>query len=102
MAAHQGPVTNNCPSDQTVSIAQGTNLAMVTWVEPTFTSDLETVIPISTHRPGDLFPVGRTLVTYLATDSTGSQDICKFFVNVTVEGKSVMEIAVTRKVHVYE
>ena len=97
MPAHQGPVTNNCPSDQTISITQGTNLAIVTWVEPTFTSGLDPVIPISTHRPGDLFPIGTTLVTYLATDLTGSQGICKFYVNVIIKGKSVMEIAVIKK-----
>ena len=54
-----------------------------TWEAPTF-SDICTAEPAvsSTHQPGDLFPVGDTVVTYTATDDAQNPVFASFTVTV--------------------
>ena len=82
---NQRPSSDNCPLDQTVSAAQGSNTAIVTWTEPTFTDELGPVASTSNYEPGDTFSVGTTEVSYTATDLTGLQGTCTFII--IVEGK---------------
>ncbi|HHG85290.1 MAG TPA: HYR domain-containing protein, partial [Bacteroidetes bacterium] len=39
---------------------------------------------ISSHNPGDNFPVGTTVVTYTATDSSGNSSVCSFTLTVNM------------------
>ena len=88
-SVNQGPVSNNCPSYQTIQANQGSTSATATWIEPTFTDELGQIITsTSNYNPGDSFPVGTTVVSYTATDSTGSQGTCTFNI-IVVEGRCV-------------
>jgi gliding motility-associated-like protein len=71
------PVITGCPADITVSNDPGLCSAVVTWTLPTSTAPM-----VSTHNPGDTFPVGTTTVTYTSTDSDGMVSVCSFTVNV--------------------
>lgn len=103
------PVITNCPGSFNVT-ATGDCATAVTWTPPGV-SDCSAVTLTSTHKPGDLLPVGRTTkVTYTARDATGRTSECTFdihvsdgvpptFVNcpadITVEENAACETAVT-------
>ena len=71
------PVITGCPADITVSNDPGACSAVVTWTPPVSTAPM-----VSTHLPGDSFPVGITTVTYTSTDDDGMVSICEFDVTV--------------------
>ncbi|MEW5802575.1 MAG: HYR domain-containing protein, partial [bacterium] len=76
----EAPVVSGCPADITVAAAAGA----VSWTPPTFTDNCSPVTVTSTHNPGDIFPVGSTLVTYTASDACGNvSTACSFMVTVT-------------------
>ncbi|MGB3799404.1 MAG: BspA family leucine-rich repeat surface protein [Lewinella sp.] len=54
--------------------------AAITWVEP-FTNCRSTLT--STHQSGDLFPVGTTVVSYMANDGSAESIVASFVVTVT-------------------
>ena len=80
------PVISACPID----ISQNNDLdacnALITWVEPTASDNCTTAGNITwtkSHTPGAVFPVGTTVVTYIAEDESGNVSAtCSF--NVTV------------------
>ena len=82
------PVTHDCPDDIEVDAAPGARDAQVWWIEPTAT-DAESGIAsfTSTHLPGERFPLGIVLVSYVATDVVGNATTCSFLIIVheTVE-----------------
>lgn len=75
----------SCPGNITTSISAGCE-ASVTWTEPQ-TDNLLLRYVQSTHNSGDIFPVGRTTVTYVERDllSGDTTDICSFIVEVTLD-----------------
>ncbi len=78
----QDPIITNCPSDIVVSNDAGSCDARVLWIEPIASDNCPAVNFTSSHTPGDVFPLGTTLVTYTATDASGNSVTCSF--NVTV------------------
>jgi len=75
------PTILGCPGDIEVDAAPGAADAQVWWTAPTAT-DAESGVAsfTSTHVPGDRFPLGITLVTYVATDGVGNVSTCSFLV----------------------
>ena len=76
------PVTATCPASISVSTDAGTCGAAVGWMVPAFTDNCGVVAVTSTHTPGDVFPLGTTMVTYTATDAAGNVGTCSFSVTV--------------------
>jgi gliding motility-associated-like protein len=78
------PVITGCPANITVSNSPGACSAAVAWTAPTSTAPM-----VSTHNPGDIFPVGTTVVTYTSTDADGMVSVCTFTVTVNDTEKPV-------------
>ncbi|MCG9911082.1 MAG: HYR domain-containing protein [Flavobacteriales bacterium] len=80
---NEAPVLSGCPTDIVVSNDSSACGAIVSWTPPTASDNCNLGFTfVSSHNPGDFFPVGTTLVTYTATDAAGNVSICSF--NVTV------------------
>ncbi len=73
----------DCPADIVVD-ADPDCYKNVSWTPPTATDNCGTPSVVSSHDPGDSFPVGMTVVTYTATDNCGNTAVCTF--KVTVNG----------------
>ena len=73
------PTINDCPPSSTYTVPIGTPSRVVTWTEPTATDD-SGVAPtvVSTHQPGESFPVGTTEVIYIFADQEGNDATCSF------------------------
>ena len=73
-----------CPAEGniTTNVDPGLCGAVVTWSAPSFTDNCPGGTITSDYNPGDFFPVGLTLVTYIIEDASGNFAICKFAVNV--------------------
>jgi len=78
------PVLSACPGDFAVPAGVGVCYWDSTggWAVPTATDNCSAVVT-SDWSPGDLFPIGDTTVTYIATDPSGNTDSCSFTVTVT-------------------
>ncbi len=77
------PAIADCPADiGPVPTDAGQPTAVVTWTAPTATDNCNLVSFVSTHNPGDAFPVGVTSVTYTATDGVGHITTCIFSITV--------------------
>ena len=80
------PPEITCPDDITVE-AEGPDGAVVSFDPPTVSDDVD---PEPTRScdpmPGDLFPVGMTTVTCIATDAAGNSAQCEFTVTVNPTG----------------
>ena len=74
--------TITCPSDITVTNDPGVCEAVVSWNPPTGADNCPGFSVTSSHNPGDTFPVGTTVVTYVVTDNSGNQAQCSFNINV--------------------
>lgn len=97
----EAPVINDCPADIVVNADAGQSSAVVTWVPPTASDNCGVASLVSTHSPGDTFPLGTTTVTYTATDTCGNTAECSF--DVTVEANNTLEVVVELQgVHVTE
>ena len=79
----EAPVITACPADQSFDPQTDQVTATATWTEPTASDNTGFVTLTSTQNPGDMFPIGATLVTYTATDASGNKAICLFTVTVT-------------------
>jgi gliding motility-associated-like protein len=71
------PVITGCPADISVDNAPGACSATVSWTPPVSSAPM-----VSTHNPGDTFPVGVTTVIYTSTDDDGMVSTCSFDVTV--------------------
>jgi uncharacterized repeat protein (TIGR01451 family) len=89
------PTFHDCLDDIFATNDRGLPSAVVHWTPPT-ASDPSGVPPtvVSTHSPGDTFPVGPTAVTYTATDGDGGQSACTFDVIVENTEPPVVTIVV--------
>ncbi|XP_071804899.1 uncharacterized protein [Asterias amurensis] len=80
----EGPVYENCLPNVTATTALGSDVASVSWVEPTVIDNSGVMISAgSNKRPGDEFGIGSTTVTYVALDDEGNSGRCEFEVIVT-------------------
>lgn len=74
----QVPSITGCPSDIRVPANMGCR-AIVTWTPPTATDNCSATLS-ATHQRGSLFSLGKTSVTYTATDPSGNKTTCTFTV----------------------
>lgn len=81
------PVITGCPTQDVTANASSTAGvcgANVSWTAPTVSDNCAVDLSLTSNKsPGDFFPVGTTLVTYLATDGAGRTATCSFNVVVT-------------------
>ncbi|HLH52764.1 MAG TPA: HYR domain-containing protein [Verrucomicrobiae bacterium] len=78
------PAFANFPSAITVYTGPGSTACSlpVTWTPPTASTPCQTVSSSSDHNPGDLFPIGTTVVTYKASEPFGQTTTQSFTVTV--------------------
>ena len=78
------PTITGCPANVTVGTGPGNNSCSqaVNWTPPSVSDNCPGVTMTQDHNSGDVFPVGSTLVTYIATDSAGQHSTCSFTVTV--------------------
>ena len=78
------PTILGCPGDINTSTELGSLGKTVFWDEPTaFDESGNVELLYKSHKGGDTFSRGSTLVTYMFTDSTGNLAVCTFEVTVT-------------------
>lgn len=82
------PEFTNIPSNITANAGTACTAA-VTWTPPTVVDcNLETIT--SNYKPGDVFPLGTTIVTYTATDEDATSTTCTFTVTIKDNSKPVL------------
>ena len=96
--APTGEITFTCNDDITVTETVGEDDGVVvTFNDPTATTtcslDGLNVTQIEGLASGSIFPVGMTVVTYIATDACGEEEICSF--KITVNPAPTGEIFLT-------
>lgn len=79
---NENPMWSDIPTDITVNTDLGVCGALVDWSGPLATDNCNVAGTSSTHQPGDLFPVGTTVVSYLANDDAGNSARASFSVTV--------------------
>ncbi|XP_072046098.1 hyalin-like [Amphiura filiformis] len=77
------PKVVNCPRHMTKEIEIPMNTTPVTWTEPLAIDASRIIFENATHRPGQLFQVGLTNVTYQFEDEFGNNASCNFIVHLT-------------------
>jgi len=77
------PEILDMPLDMLLGTDPGECQAAASWIEPTATDNFGLSTLVSDHLSGDSFPVGETIVTYIATDLAGNETSSSF--SVTVE-----------------
>jgi hypothetical protein len=84
----EAPVISGCPSDQTVSLSPGSDVATVTWVEPTATDNSGQEPGVAkSHQPPATFPRDTiTRVSYVFFDNSGNFETCAFTVTILSNG----------------
>ena len=88
------PVLSPCPASLTLQALSNNCFQNYSWAKPTFADNCPgTVLTVSSNNPTVLildlgstsfasFPVGVTIVTYLATDASGNTAACNFTISV--------------------
>ena len=74
----------NYPSDISVNTDPSQATAVVSWVPPTVMDNSGDLTVTSNYDPNDVFPIGGTVVTYIATDGSGNNVSYSF--TITVNG----------------
>ncbi|XP_038051960.1 uncharacterized protein LOC119724809 isoform X2 [Patiria miniata] len=77
------PEITGCPDDVTVPNARGLATGQANWTAPTADDNVGVVNFTTNYNSGEMFDIGTTEVTYIATDERGLVAVCQF--NVTVE-----------------
>ncbi|XP_072028835.1 hyalin-like [Amphiura filiformis] len=73
-----------CPNDIKINIYSGNTSTTVLWESATSSDNSgKPVQLLSSHMSGDLFQIGLSEVTYVATDTSGNRAICNFNVVVS-------------------
>ncbi len=90
------PMILQCPSDIHVSVDTRVSGTNISWSIPIAIDDLRGQLSVnaSTHQPGQLFPIGATLVSYKFADSDGNFEFCNFSVIVNYS-RSIIVIGLT-------
>jgi large repetitive protein len=73
-----------CPASQVITTLQNRTTGAATWIVPNATDNLPGQIAVQSNRlPGDAsFPMGLSVVRYIATDTSGNVNTCAFTVTV--------------------
>ena len=74
------------PVDITQPADDGVTTGVVTWTPPTASDNTCLASLTSSHKPGDTFPLGATIVTYTARDPYAHEITDSFTVTI-IEGK---------------
>jgi uncharacterized repeat protein (TIGR01451 family) len=82
LTADDPPPTITCPPNQS-AIATSPAGAVVTYPAPIVSDNCPGVTLVTTPPSGSTFPIGRTTVTAIATDTSGNQATCSFIVSVS-------------------
>jgi hypothetical protein len=75
------PVITGCPGNIMKNVDPGQCGAIVNWNPPTVIDNCNATV-VASHTSGDFFPVGMTVVSYVATDASGNASTCSFTVTV--------------------
>ena len=77
-------VVKNCPDDISAAQDNGDGKGTyVKWTEPSATyKSQNTTVVFQSHKPGDLFAAGKTMVSYVFAASNGVEASCDFAVTV--------------------
>jgi hypothetical protein len=78
----QNPIITGCPADITVNASATQCSAQAFWNQPTASDNCPGVSLTGSSVSGDVFPLGTTTVTYIATDAHGNSVNCSFTVTV--------------------
>ncbi|XP_072048991.1 uncharacterized protein [Amphiura filiformis] len=78
----EDPIIIGNPGNKNQATDPGLPTAAVSWTEPTASDNSGSVTVTSSHKPGDLFPLGDTLVIYTAIDPYGNEATESFTVTV--------------------
>ena len=79
----EAPVISGLQSSVSVSTDPGFCGATVYWDAPVITDNCLVDNILSTHQPGDFFPVGNTVVTYSVSDNSELVTTVEFLITVT-------------------
>jgi hypothetical protein len=79
----ENPQIINCSSDIYANTSQGSNTAVVEWTLPVAMDNSGMVTLTNDSIDSGMYPIGYTVVTYNATDSSGNLATCQFTVYVT-------------------
>lgn len=82
------PVIENCSSDIAQDTDPGAPYAIVTWMEPVGSDANGAVTTRANYSPGNIFPLGTTVINYEVTDRTNNTANCSF--RVTISGNVVV------------
>jgi gliding motility-associated-like protein len=74
----EAPVFTNCPADITEYCDAGSSGAVISWQAPAASDNDAIATFTSNYESGDFFDVGKTVVTYTATDKSGNTSSCSF------------------------
>lgn len=83
------PVISACPDDIIVTTTNPSGEVSVDWDPIVAEDDCALSEETASHEPGDLFPIGTTLVAYTAKDHSGNVDSCTFQVTVVYENTTL-------------
>lgn len=75
-----------CPSTAPALLMPEDSMVEVSWQMPMTGDNSGLSTLVSTHNPGDSFPLGDTTVTYTAVDAAGNMVTCIFNVSVAPGG----------------
>ncbi|MEP7197641.1 MAG: HYR domain-containing protein [Saprospiraceae bacterium] len=70
-----------CPGNM-ISLTSANCKAIVRWNEPSTSDNCSNVTVVGSHKSGDEFPIGVTVITYNATDVCGNSSSCTFTLTV--------------------
>ena len=90
IADNEDPVIYFCPNNVTVNSTFRLHTANVSWNEPVAEDNSGTVNLTVDIEPASTFPIGDTLVTYMAEDPYGNTAMCSF--TITVQGRIIEQI----------
>jgi len=79
----EDPVISGMPADLMLDNDSGSCGATATWVEPLVSDNCAGVMLNGDHASGDVFPLGTTMVIYMAVDSSGNMTMSTFTVTVS-------------------
>jgi hypothetical protein len=87
------PVMSNCPSDIVAFISEpGQCEQNVSWQNPTASDNCPGLDLTQNYFPGSSFPIGTTVVTYMATDNAGNSVSCSFSVTVIDQADPIVTV----------
>ena len=76
------PVIYHCPNDTTLVLGENECEKQVFWQMPFADDNCGIFADSISHQSGDIFPIGMTTVVYIAVDSSGNADTCRFSIHI--------------------